>query len=120
MALTVKDIILIKEALQPQFTKAKSEIVHIVINEVKKELKNLEEKVGKRFNQVEMRFNQVEERFNKVEKRSDQVEVRIDLLEVNIENRIQLSEKNIIETHGELHQNHEVRIRRLEKVTHLS
>jgi hypothetical protein len=77
MALTNKDISLIKEALQPEFTKVKSEL----ITELKKELNFLGER---------------------------------------IEQRIQLSEKNIIETQGELHQNHEVRIRRLEKVTHLS
>ena len=80
MALTNKDISLIKDALQPEFMKAKREIVHSVIHEVKKELNILGER---------------------------------------IEQRIQLSEKNIIETQRELHHDHEVRIRRLEKVISL-
>lgn len=81
MALTTKDISLIKDALQPEFTKLKGEIVHTVINEV--------------INEVKKELNILGER---------------------IEQRIQLSERNIIETQGELHADHEVRIKRVEKI----
>ena len=105
MGLTIKDIDLIKEALKPEFNKINFDMVRL-----EKRIDGVETRLGNRIDHLDMKIDQVK----------NELENKIDVLEGKIEKRFELSEKNIIETMGELHQDHEKRIQRIEKVIHIS
>lgn len=109
MSLTTQDIQSIKEALQPEF------------NKMWIELKSLEGRLEKKINLVGKRVDELEMKVGKrIDLLEERIEKRIELVEMRVEARIELSEHNIIETQGDLHKEHEIRITRLEKVIQIS
>jgi len=112
----------LKVTLKEEFAEQAKMIVAILRVENKEMEKRLTDKIDSLdrrmemgFEQVDQRFEQVDQRFEQVDQRFEQVDKKFELLEGKLTAKIEQSETNILEAHGDVLGDHETRLVTLEQ-----
>ena len=105
----------LKVTLKEEFAEQAKMIVAILRVENKEMEKRLTDKIDSLDRRMEMGFEQVDQRFEQVDQRFEQVDKKFELLEGKLTAKIEQSETNILEAHGDVLGDHETRLVTLEQ-----